>query len=164
MNQYNNDTPMQRINDIMNMPSINKTYQNKQENKHIYNNYPAAAFKQRLTLQNWCKGGGNPKQNPLQNPAQLGWNHSKEAKELTLTPGLNKWRYEYSLKMMTGGDDRWWKWWWFHVREHLFTENASPNPGKTNHSVASQNITEVLILTDRRSWVSLAVLRLRWKS
>ncbi len=39
MNQYNNDTPMQRINDIMNMPTISKTYKNKQENQHIYNNY-----------------------------------------------------------------------------------------------------------------------------
>ncbi len=41
---------------------------------------------------------------------------------------------------MTGGDDRWWKWWWFYFREHLFTKaNANPNPGKMNHSVASQN-------------------------
>ncbi len=45
-----------------------------------------------------------------------------------------------SSKMMTDGDDRWWKWWCFRVLEHFFTKaNANPNPGKTDHLVASQN-------------------------
>ncbi len=69
MNKYNNDTPLQRINDFMNMPTISKTYENKQENKHVYNNFPVAAFKQRFSLQNWCKiEEKNPKQRNLMKP------------------------------------------------------------------------------------------------
>jgi len=110
------------------------------------------SFQQRFSLRNPKRG-----KNPGKTVAKLSetWqSNGNEVKQLTFTPGLNKW-WEF-CKMMTGGEDRRWKMVIILVfRKHLFTKaSATPNPGKTTIRLLCRTVT-VPNLKNRRSQILL---------
>ncbi len=99
-------------------------------------NHAVLAFKQSLSLQNWCEiKRGEIQAWPLQNPTKL---DKTIAKKQTTYFHSGVEQVVRFLEDDDRCDDRWWKWWWFRACAHLLTKsNDNPNPGKTDLSVAS---------------------------